>query len=618
MSSSRFAPVGRFFGRLWWLLDASRRTLLNLLFLALLGLLIYGLVSRGPARLEEKTALVLNLGGTVVEQYSGSARDNLLNQAKGQETNETQLRDVLAGLEAAAKDDKISSLVLALDDFQGAGLSTLREIAGAIARFKASGKPVFAWGSSYDQRSYFLAAQANEVWLHPMGMLMIEGFGRPRTYYRDALDKLGLSANVLRVGSFKNFGEVYSANGPSKETTESDRYLYDALWKTYTDEVEKARKLPEGSIMKGINGLPEQLAAVGGDAAKLALNAKLVDALKTRDEMRALLSERGAKDEVNKTFRQINLGAYLTHVKPKYTGDAIGVVIAQGGISDGMAPSGSIGGRSTAELIRKARDDDKIKAIVLRVDSPGGSAFGSELVRRELELTRAAGKPVVVSMGNVAASGGYWISMAADEVIASPATITGSIGVFAMLPSADKALDKLGIHTGGYTTTWLAGVYDPRRALDPRFASLVQSSIEHIYADFTGKAAQARKTTPEKINEVAQGRVWTGAQAKERGLVDTLGSYGDALKAAATRGKLAEGYRVVYIERERGRVERLLDMLSGTAADVVVGQIEQKLGGVGVPAALTREVQKDFAWLGEMSEGRKAFGAVAHCFCAAP
>nr|WP_316642735.1 signal peptide peptidase SppA [uncultured Roseateles sp.] len=618
MSSSRFAPVGRFFGRLWWLVDASRRTLLNLLFLTLLGLLIYALVSRGPARLEEKTALVLNLGGTVVEQYSGNARDNLLNQAKGQETNETQLRDVLAGLEAAAKDNKISSLVLALDDFQGAGLSTLRELAGAIARFKAAGKPVFAWGSSYDQRSYFLAAQANEVWLHPMGMLMIEGFGRPRTYYRDALDKLGLSANVLRVGSFKNFGEVYSANGPSKETTEADRYLYDALWKTYTDEVEKARKLPEGSIMKGINNLPEQLAAAGGDAAKLALNAKLVDGLKTRDEMRALLSERGAKDEANKTFRQINLGAYLAHVKPKFTGDAIGVVIAQGGISDGSAPSGAIGGRSTAELIRKARDDDKIKAIVLRVDSPGGSAFGSELVRRELELTRAAGKPVVVSMGNVAASGGYWISMAADEVIADPTTITGSIGVFAMLPSADKALDKLGVHTGGYTTTWLAGVYDPRRALDPRFASLVQSSIEHIYADFTGKAAQARKTTPEKINEFAQGRVWTGAQAKERGLVDTLGSYGDALKSAATRGKLKDDYRVVYIERERGRVERLLDMLSGTAADVVVGQIEQKLGGAGVPAALTREVQKDFAWLGELSEGRKAFGAVAHCFCAAP
>jgi len=618
MSSSRFAPVGRFFGRLWWLLDASRRTLLNLLFLALLGLLIYGLLSRGPARLDDKTALVLNLGGTVVEQYSGNARDNLLNQAKGQETNETQLRDVLAGLETAAKDDKISSLVLALDDFQGAGLSTLREIAGAIARFKASGKPVFAWGSSYDQRSYFLAAQANEVWLHPMGMLMIEGFGRPRTYYRDALDKLGLSANVLRVGSFKNFGEVYSANGPSKETTESDRYLYDALWKTYTDEVEQARKLPEGSIMKGINSLPEQLAAAGGDAAKLALNAKLVDALKTRDEMRAALSERGAKDEVNKTFRQINLGAYLSHVSPKFTGDAVGVVIAQGGISDGAAPSGAIGGRSTAELIRKARDDDKIKAIVLRVDSPGGSAFGSELVRRELELTRAAGKPVVVSMGNVAASGGYWISMAADEVIASPATITGSIGVFAMLPSADKALDKLGVHTGGYTTTWLAGVYDPRRALDPRFASLVQSSIEHIYADFTGKAALARKTTPEKINEVAQGRVWTGAQAKERGLVDTLGSYGDALKSAATRGKLGGDYRVVYIERERGRVERLLDMLSGTAADVVLGQIEHKLGGVGVPAALTREVRKDFAWLGELSEGRKAFGAVSHCFCAAP
>lgn len=618
MFSSLMASLRRFFSGLWWLVEGVRRTLLNLVFLAVLGLLIYGLVSRGPARLEEKTALVLNLSGTIVEQYTSSARDTALSQLQGRQLGETQLRDVLTGLEMAAKDEKISSLLLALDDFNGAGLSSLREVAAAIDRFKASGKKVLAWGSSYDQRSYFLAAHADQVLLHPMGAVTIEGFGRHRTYYRDALDRLGLSANVLRVGSYKNFGEVYSANGPSKETMESDRYLYDALWATYTDDVEQARKLPAGSIMNTINSLPEQMTALAGDSAKLALNAKLVDGLKTRDEMRAMMIARGAEDGDGKSFRQISLDAYLGHVMPKLTGDAVGVVIAQGEISDGVAPSGEIGGRSTAELIQKARLDDKIKAIVLRIDSPGGSAFGSELVRRELELTRAAGKPVVVSMGNVAASGGYWISMAADEVVADPATITGSIGVFAMLPTADKALKKLSVHTGGYTTTWLAGVYDPRRALDPRFAALVQSSIEHVYADFTGKAAKARRTTPEKINAVAQGRVWTGAQAKQRGLVDTLGSYGDAIKSAARRGKLQDGYRLVYLERERGRLDRLLDMLGGTFADLLARQFDLRLSTIGVPSALAHDVQKDFAWLSDLTERRKPFAAVTHCFCGSP
>lgn len=618
MGKSRLAPLWRVFSALWWFIDAGRRTLFNLLFLLLVGLLLYGLTSRGPAKLEDKTALVLNLNGALVEQHTSSARDSALSQLRGQRVNETQLRDVLAGLEAAAQDDRISSLVLALDDFGGAGLSSLREVAAAIERFKASGKKVLAWGSGFDQRSYFVAAHADEILLHPMGIVMIEGFGRHRMYYRDALDRLGLSANVLRVGSYKNFGEVYSANGPSKESLESERYLYDALWATYTADVEKARKLPPGSIMQGINALPAELSAVAGDTAKLALNAKLVDGLQTRDQMRELMIARGAKDEVNQTFRQIGLDAYLAHVKPKTGKDAIGVVVAQGSISAGVEPSGAIGGRSTAELIQKARLDDKIKAIVLRVDSPGGSAFGSELVRRELELTRAAGKPVVVSMGNVAASGGYWITMAADEVIADPATITGSIGVFAMLPTADKALRKLSVHTGGYTTTWLAHAYDPRRALDPRFAALVQGSIEHVYAEFIGKAAKARQTTPEHINEVAQGRVWTGAQALQRGLVDALGSYGDAIRSAAGRAKLEDGYRIVYLERGRDRLDRLLDMLSGSFADLLAGVFDLHMRTAGLPPTLVSDVRKDFAWLSDLTEGRKPFEAVAHCLCDAP
>ena len=622
MPTSRLAPLRRFFASIWWLLDASRRVLLNLVFLLIVVAIVWAVTHSGPKALADKTALVLNLSGPIVEQRASTLRDTALGQASGNVQDKTQLRDVLSALDAAAKDPKITSLVLALDDFSGAGLATLREVAAALQRFKASGKPVIAWGSSYDQRQYYLAAQATEVLLHPMGMVYLDGYGRYRNYYRDAFDKLGLSANVIRVGKYKTFGEPYFANAPSKESLEADGLLYHGLWATYTAGVEQARKLPAGSIAQGIAELPQRFAAAGGNTARLALTMKLVDALKTRDELRQTMIERGARDDESKSFRQVSFSQYSARQKAQTTGDAVAVVVAEGEIVDGIAPAGAVGGRSTAELIRKARDDDKIKAVVLRVNSPGGSAFGSELVRRELELTRAAGKPVVVSMGDVAASGGYWMSMASDEVIADAASITGSIGVFAILPTGNKALDKLGVHTGGVTTTWLGGAGDPRLPLDARFADLIQASINHVYADFTAKAALARKTTPEKINEVGQGRVWTGAQARERGLVDRLGSYGDALKAAATRARLEDGYRVAYMEREPGRIERLLDMFGGPAASALVRQWASQIDAgstlAGVPAGVVRDVRRDLGWLAEVADRRKPFLAITHCLCGEP
>jgi protease-4 len=394
--------------------------------------------------------------------------------------------------------------------------------------------------------------------------------------------------------------------------------LYGALWSGWTDAVEKARKLPAGSIARGIDELPQRFAAVGGDAAQLALSEKLVDGLKTRDELRTLLTARGAHDEERKTFRQVSFGEYLARLKPKATGDAVGVVVAEGEIVDGRAPAGVVGGLSTSALIRKARDDEHIKAIVLRVNSPGGSVFGSELVRRELEVTRAAGKPVVVSMGDLAASGGYWISTSADEVIADAGTVTGSIGVFGLLPSVDQAFDKLGVHVDGVTTTWLGGARDMRRPLDPRFGALVQSSIDHIYADFTGKVAKARKTTPEKIDAVAQGRVWTGAQALERGLVDRLGSYGDALDSAATRAKLGKDYRVVYLERDQGRIARLVEMFNATLAGIVGDGLAQTLAGLGLPTTAAADLARDVGGLLDVAAAKRPFSAVVHCLCEAP
>ncbi|ELX09671.1 protease 4 [Janthinobacterium sp. HH01] len=627
MSRSPFSYIRSGFGFLWRALDTGRRAILNLLFLLVLIVLAYAIFGGGAKPLQSKTTLVLNLKGQLVEQSSGNARDALLTSVRGGENHKMmQLRDVLSVLETAAKDPEITGAVLLTDEMEGGGQAMLREVAAGLERFKASGKPVVAWGSSYDQRQYLLAAHASEVYLHPMGMVMLEGFGRYRNYYRDALDKLGVTVNLLRVGTYKSFGEPYIANGPSPAATEAEAYLNNALWASYTGDIEKARKLPEGQVMKTINDLPAQVAAVNGDLAKLTLSAKLVDGLKTKDEVREMMIKRGALDTEGKSFRQISFDDYLARVHTRLTGDAVGVIVAQGEISDGSTGPGAIGGDSTSKLIRAAREDNHIKAVVLRVDSPGGSAFASELIRRELELTRAAGKPVVVSMGNVAASGGYWISMSSDEVIADPNTITGSIGVFAILPTADKVIDKLGIHTAGQPTTWLGDASNPLRPLDPRFGQVIQGSINHVYAEFTGRAAKARKTTPEKIDAVAQGRVWTGAQAKERGLVDTLGSYGDALKSAAKRAKLAD-YRVVYIERETSKFDRLVEMVGGSAAHAVAQSVAQTLGAqlklgvtasTGLPPNAAAGIVNDLGWLSEVTAARKPFTAITHCLCESP
>jgi len=615
--------IQRGFGFLWRVLDGSRRIFINLLFLAVVIFIIVGLFGEGK-KLEDKTVLILDLRGNVVEQESIGARQFLMLEAQGEKKYYTQLRDVINVLDAAAKDPKISSMVLLLDEMQNAGLPMLREIAQGLDQFKASNKKIIAWGSKFNQRQYFLASHADEIYLHPMGMVALEGFGGYKNYYHDALEKLGITVNIMRVGTFKSFVEPFIANGPSSAALEAEAFLYDDLWATYTKDVEQARKLEAGSIMRTINDLPVQIKSVDGDLAKLALNDKFVDGLKTRDELRELMLQYGVKDEQIKSFRQINYEEYLARQKPVISahnvpnGDAIGVIIAEGEISEGIASAGSVGGLSTANLIRKAREDDQIKAVVLRINSPGGSAFGSELIRRELEITRQAGKPVVVSMGDVAASGGYWISMSADEVFADAATVTGSIGVFALLPTLDKAMDKIGVHTGGTTTTWLRGGYDPTRPIDPRFAGLVQQGVNHIYAEFVDKAAVARKSTPEKINEVAQGRVWTGQQAKERGLVDTLGSYTDAIKSAAIKAKLTGSYAVNYIEAEPTGLDRFFKIFDISVNKIFAEQLRLNMLPVGIPPAATREAMKDLSWLSDMTDRNQAFSVVTHCLCSTP
>lgn len=614
-----FRFIWRIFSFLWRMLDQSRRIFINLIFLALIIFIVAGmLVDR--KKLQDKTVLILDIRGNVVEQEPIGARRLLMLEAQGEKKNDTQLRDVLDVIEAAAKDPKISGMVLLLDDMHNAGLPMLREIGSGLENFKASKKKITAWGSRFNQKQYLLASHADEIYLHPMGMVALEGFGGYKNYYRDALDKLGITVNTMRVGTFKSFVEPFIANEPSAAALEAEAFLYNDLWVTYTSDVEKMRKLEVGSIMKMIDDLPNQSLRVKGDLATLALNNKWVDGLKTRDELRELMLQRGVKDESIKSFRQINYEDYLAHQQPVVMpgGDAIGVVIAEGEISEGRGRAGTVGGLSTANLIRKAREDDQIKAVVLRINSPGGSAFGSELIRRELEITRQTGKPVIVSMGNVAASGGYWIAMSADEVFADAATVTGSIGVFALLPTADKAMKKIGVHSGGTTTTWLRGGYDPTRPIDPRFAELVQQGVNHIYTDFIDKAALARKTTPAKIDEVAQGRVWTGRQAKERGLVDTLGGYADALKSAAVMAKLSGSYEVRYIEAEPTGLDKFLKIFDLSLNDIEIKHDGLSLLPQAIPYATTQEILSDMHWLAELTARNPAFSVVTHCMCSVP
>lgn len=618
---SALAPIGAVVARLWHWLDASRRFTLNLLWLVLLGVLLAALLKGGPPALKDKTTLVLNLHGQLVEQHPGSARERALAELQGDATATVQLRDVLKVLEHAAKDDKITQMLLDLSAYRGGGQASQREVVAALQRFKTNGKKVVAYGEGFDQRGYQLAAVADEIYLHPMGAVEPIGFGRYRNYYKDLFDRVGVSANVLRVGKYKSFGEPYFANGPSRETLESDAYLYGDLWQRWLDGAQAARKLEKGALERYIDTLDTAGAAAKGNYAQVALNARLVDGIKTRDEVRAMLMERGAKDDKGHSFRRVEFTHYLAqlHDKPAM-GKGVGVVVAEGGISDGDAPAGAIGGDSTAALIRQAREDDKVAAVVLRVNSPGGSALASEIIRKELELTRKAGKPVVVSMGDVAASGGYWISMSADQVVADPSTITGSIGVFGMLPTADKLLEKLPVHVGGYGSTWLTGAGDPRRPLDPRVASAVQAGIEYIYDEFTTRAAAARKTTPQAIHEVAQGRVWTGAQALERKLIDRLGSYQDAIDAAAKLAKLEGVPALRYIEKEPGHVAKLLEALGGDTLVALARFARQAQEPTALLPAAVRQAQAELLWLTRAQDapGHPARHAHVHCLCTAP
>ncbi len=600
----------------WHTIDFSRRFVVNMLFL-LIMLFVLAAVFAPSTILHKRTALVIAPNGDLVEQYRSDPGSRALAKLLGEETPEVQLRDLLKAIKAATSDDRIERIVLRADTLGGAGMAALREVADALREFRAAGKEIIAYGDSYDQRQYLLAAQANEVYLHPGGAILLEGLARFQPYFREGLqDKLGVEVHLFRVGEYKAAAEPFILDGPSPEAQTADLYWMNDVWQRYLDDIGAARGIAPGEIAASIEQLPQRLAAQNGDLGKLALSEHLVDDLKTQDQVRDLLIERGVADEDNHSFRQIDLESYLDFVNRENLRigrqDTIAVVVAQGEIVDGEQAPGTVGGASTAALIREARENEDVKALLLRVDSPGGGVFPSEQIRREVELTRDAGIPVVVSMGNVAASGGYWISMNADVIFADPSTISGSIGIFGLWMSVPETLAKIGVRTGGVGTTRFAGAFDPTRPFDPAVGEIIQSVIDAGYADFTGKVAAAREQSVEAIDRIARGRVWSGAQAKERGLVDELGGLRAALARAAELAKLDAGrYRVDYIETQMSPFEKFMsDLGANSAARAVLRETGMAKVLLGPQSA---QIEQRLHWLG--SARTHPIQAMAHCFC---
>lgn len=601
----------------WRGVDSSRRFAVNLLFL-LLALWLLSVFFAGAPKLQPRSALVIAPKGALVEQYTVDPASRALARLMGEDAPEVQLRDLLRAIEAAKDDDRIERLVIRPDGLRSAGLAALREVAAALREFRESGKQVVAYADFLDQRQYLLAAQADEVYLHPSGAVMLEGFSRYRPYYREGLqDKLGVDVHLFRVGEYKSAAEPYILDAPSEEDRVANLFWMNDVWRRHLDDIAAARGIDAAALQAAIDDMPARLRAVDGDLAKLALEQDLVDALKTLDEVRALLIERGVRDERQHTFRQVSLDDYLGFVDrerlPIGKRPQVAVVVAQGVITDGDQPPGTIGGESTARLLRNAREDDQVKAVVLRVDSPGGGVFPSEQIRREVELLRAAGKPVVASMGSVAASGGYWISMDADAIYADPSTITGSIGIFGLWMSVPRTLEKIGVRVGGVGTTRFAGAFDPTRPLDPAVGELIQSVIDKGYRDFVGKVAAARERDEDAIDAVARGRVWSGAQAHERGLVDTLGGLRDAIDhAAELAGLEKDQYRLAWIEKPKSTFEKFLASLGGSAQARALARWTG-LAGVLVGERMQAQIARDIEWLRTQQD--RPLQGVAHCFC---
>ena len=620
MASSRSQPniLIRLWLGFWRGITALRMAVFNILFLLVFALII-GVILRGGDALviESDTTLVLNPQGVIVEEFSGSAIERAFNEALGQAASETRLRDLLTALERAAQDDRIAQVLIATDDLLGVAPGVMHELTEAFESFRNSDKPVIAYGGFMGQGQYFLASLADEVWLDPDGWILLSGYGFFRPYFAEGLDRLGVDVNLIRVGEYKSAMEPFIRSDMSDEDREATEYFLGDLWQNYLALIARNRGMPVSVVSELTQEQPRELESAGGDSAQAALDGGLVDRLVSRPELRAELAQRGAPDDEG-SFRQISFARYTAAPEPKIRRpeNRVGVIVAQGVITEGVQPPGTIGADSTSRLIRQALHDDSIEAVVLRVDSGGGSAFASEVIRRELMTLREAGKPVVVSFGSVAASGGYWIAMGADEIWAYPSTITGSIGIFGLFPTFQDTLARLGIYSDGVGTTPLAGALRPDREMDDEVRRLLQGFIEHGYREFIGLVAEHRRMSFDEVEAVAQGRVWSGSQAQERGLVDQLGTLDQAIDSAARMAGLGDDYQAVYVEPELQPWQQFLAQMGARAVKAAGFEPRSSLLHRWA-APFGTGLLEDLSVVMEATQMGRS-GVMAHCLCEAP
>lgn len=593
------------------------RKVLHLVLLLFVFMLFFGAMSGAPSGIPKKAALVIQPYGFLVEQYEGDPLDRALTELAGDGRPQVLVQDIVDALEFAKDDKRVEAVHLELSGLLGGGLSKLQHIAAALEEFKSSGKSVIASADFMSQQGYYLAAHADEIYLHPNGILLLRGYGRFRNYFKDAIDLLRIDWNVFRVGTHKSFVEPYTRMDMSDEDRETSRRLIDQLWSLYQVDVETARDLEGGAIASFADNYLENIRATNGDMATAARDHGLVDELLTRTEIRELLIDHVGEDaDQPDTFSAAGMYDYLAQMRllsgGKVGAENVAVVVAAGEILFGKQPPGRIGGDSTADLLRRARNDDSVKAVVLRVDSPGGSSFASEIIMDEIKALRADDIPVVASMGSVAASGGYAISMNADRIFASPSTITGSIGIFGMFPTYQRTLDVMGITTDGIGTTPWAGELRPDREMSQHVKDLFQLFINDGYDDFISDVAASRDIDKIEVDRIGQGQVWTGMDALNNGLIDELGGLDDAIAAAAQLAGLDEGeFGIKNIEHEMSAAEQLLiDILSVTARAGV--DISGWLGQRSVAELVMQQVADKAGGLMRFNDPK---GMYSHCLC---
>jgi protease-4 len=607
--------IGRVLGFAWRILDGIRRVV-HLVLMLLVLVLLGAVIAQRPGKLPESFALVLAPQGVLVEQYAGDPLDRALDAARGLDSNQVLVSELVELIDDAAADSRVTAIHLELDGFEGGSLDKLERVAAAMTRFRDAGKLVVASGASIDQAALYLGVHADELYLDPAGDLFFTGYGFYRNYFRSALDKISVDWHVFAAGEAKSYGDPYVRDSMSEAARANLQPIADGLWDQWRRAVADARGLEPALLDDYVERFLPRLRAAGGDIARTALDAGLVDGVRTLAELEERLAETGARDEDGKfagVFAEDYLAAQRV-AQAAHPGDdagpAVGMIVARGNILPGYQPSGSIGDASLRDLLRQAADDDDIRAVVLRVDSGGGSALASEAILREMQMVRDAGKPVIVSMGGVAASGGYMISLASDEVWAHPTTVTGSIGVVAMFPNFGRLFERLGISVDGVGTTRFSGALRLDEPMSDEVKDVIETVVEGVYDRFKGLVAEHRDMAPEEVQRFAEGRVWLGHTALEAGLVDRLGTLDDALASAASLAGLEEGFRVEPIEPELGFAERIMaDMLTRGAR---AGLVRLPGSWLAEAPAPVRSVLQDAARLGELSDPRDLY---YHCFC---